>query len=37
MGTEIHWLGVLLAALAGFLIGGLWYGCSARCGRRRAG
>ncbi|RHW17132.1 DUF1761 domain-containing protein [Sphingomonas gilva] len=26
MGTEIHWLGVLAASVAGFLVGGLWYG-----------
>ncbi|MCW3837735.1 DUF1761 domain-containing protein [Sphingomonas canadensis] len=26
MGTEIHWLAVIAAALAGFVIGGLWYG-----------
>lgn len=26
MGTEIHWLGILAASVAGFLIGGLWYG-----------
>lgn len=26
MGTEIHWLAVLAAALVGFLVGGLWYG-----------
>lgn len=26
MGTEIHWLAVLVAAVAGFLVGGLWYG-----------
>jgi hypothetical protein len=26
MGTEIHWLGVLVASVAGFLVGGLWYG-----------
>lgn len=23
---QIHWLAVLLAALAGFLVGGIWYG-----------
>ncbi|NIJ18728.1 hypothetical protein FHS95_000397 [Sphingomonas naasensis] len=23
---QIHWLAILLAALAGFLVGGLWYG-----------
>lgn len=26
MGTEIHWLAILVAAVAGFLVGGLWYG-----------
>lgn len=26
MGTEIHWLAILAAALVGFLVGGLWYG-----------
>ena len=26
MGTEIHWLAVLAASVAGFLVGGLWYG-----------
>ena len=26
MGTEIHWLAVLVASVAGFLVGGLWYG-----------
>lgn len=26
MGTEIHWLAVIAAAVAGFVVGGLWYG-----------
>lgn len=26
MGTEIHWLAVLVAAVAGFAVGALWYG-----------
>ncbi|WP_343519197.1 DUF1761 domain-containing protein [Sphingomonas sp.] len=26
MGTEIHWLAVLAAAVAGFAVGALWYG-----------
>ena len=26
MGTEIHWLSILVAAISGFLVGGLWYG-----------
>jgi len=26
MGTEIHWLAVLVAGVAGFLVGGVWYG-----------
>mgnify|MGYP003584422129 CR=1 FL=1 len=26
MGTEIHWLAVLVAAIAGFAVGALWYG-----------
>ena len=26
MGTEIHWLSILVAAVSGFLVGGLWYG-----------
>ncbi len=26
MGTEIHWIAVVVAALAGFMVGGLWYG-----------
>ena len=26
MGTEIHWLAVVVAGLSGFLVGGLWYG-----------
>ena len=26
MGTPIHWLAVLVAAVAGFVVGGLWYG-----------
>jgi hypothetical protein len=26
MGTEVHWLAILVAAVAGFLVGGLWYG-----------
>ena len=25
MGTEIHWLGVLLGAVAAFMVGGFWY------------
>jgi hypothetical protein len=25
MGTEIHWLAILLAAVAGFMVGGVWY------------
>jgi len=25
MGTEIHWLAVLLAGVAGFAVGGVWY------------
>ena len=25
MGTEIHWLAVLLAGAAGFMVGGVWY------------
>jgi hypothetical protein len=26
MGTEIHWLAVIVAGLSGFAVGGLWYG-----------
>ena len=26
MGTEIHWLAVLVAGLSGFAVGGAWYG-----------
>ena len=26
MGTEIHWLAVVVAGLSGMVIGGLWYG-----------
>lgn len=26
MGTEIHWLAVLVAGVSGFAVGGLWYG-----------
>jgi hypothetical protein len=26
MGTQIHWLAVLVAAVAGFAVGGVWYG-----------
>ncbi len=26
MGTEVHWLAILVAAVSGFLVGGLWYG-----------
>ncbi len=26
LGTETHWLGVLVAAVLGFAVGGLWYG-----------
>ena len=26
MGTQIHWLAILVAAVAGFAVGGLWYG-----------
>jgi multisubunit Na+/H+ antiporter MnhB subunit len=26
MGTEIHWLAILVAAIAGFGVGALWYG-----------
>lgn len=26
MGTETHWLAVLVAAVSGFMIGGIWYG-----------
>ena len=26
MGTEIHWLAVVVAGVAGFLVGGVWYG-----------
>jgi hypothetical protein len=26
MGTEIHWLAVVIAAIAGFAVGGIWYG-----------
>lgn len=26
MGTEIHWLAVFVAAIAGFAVGALWYG-----------
>lgn len=26
MGTQIHWLAVLVAAVAGFGVGGVWYG-----------
>lgn len=26
MGTETHWLAILVAALVGFVVGGLWYG-----------
>ena len=25
MGTEIHWVAVLAAAVAGFMVGGVWY------------
>ncbi|MES2441906.1 MAG: DUF1761 domain-containing protein [Pseudomonadota bacterium] len=25
MGTEIHWLAVLVAGVAGFMVGGVWY------------
>lgn len=25
MGTQVHWLGVIAAAVAGFLVGGAWY------------
>lgn len=25
-GTQIHWLAVVAAAVAGFVVGGLWYG-----------
>jgi hypothetical protein len=26
MGTEIHWLAVIIAGVAGFMVGGIWYG-----------
>jgi hypothetical protein len=26
MGTQIHWIAILAAAVSGFLIGGIWYG-----------
>ena len=26
MGTEIHWLAVVVAGLSGFAVGGIWYG-----------
>lgn len=26
MGTEIHWLAVLVAGVAAFMVGGVWYG-----------
>ena len=26
MGTDVHWLAILVAAVSGFLVGGLWYG-----------
>ena len=26
MGTEIHWLAVIAAGIAAFLVGGVWYG-----------
>ena len=26
MGTEVHWLAIAVAAVSGFLVGGLWYG-----------
>ena len=26
MGTQIHWIAILVAAASGFLIGGIWYG-----------
>jgi uncharacterized protein DUF1761 len=26
MGTEVHWLAIVVAAVSGFLVGGLWYG-----------
>lgn len=26
MGTEIHWLALVVAAFAGFVVGGAWYG-----------
>ncbi len=26
MGTEIHWLAVIVAGVAAFLVGGVWYG-----------
>ena len=26
MGTEIHWLAVIVAGLSGFAVGGVWYG-----------
>lgn len=26
MGTEIHWVAVVAAAVVGFVVGGLWYG-----------
>ncbi len=26
MGTQVHWLAILIAAVAGFVVGGLWYG-----------
>lgn len=26
MGTPIHWIAILVAAVSGFLIGGIWYG-----------
>ena len=26
MGTEIHWLAVIVAGVSGFAVGGIWYG-----------
>lgn len=26
MGTTIHWVAILVAAVSGFMIGGIWYG-----------
>lgn len=26
MGTQIHWIAILVAAASGFVIGGIWYG-----------